>query len=360
MDYEALKPWLALSWVPGLHGAQWRRLHEAFGAPDVVVQQPLSKLAQVVEPAMAEAIRHAPPESRWKDVVAWLQQPNRNVVTLQDPLYPALLREIADPPPILYAAGRRALLERPILGVVGSRNATAQGMRNAESFAQTLAAHGLCIASGLALGIDTAAHRGALRSRGSSIAVLGCGIDVIYPPPNAALHAQLAAEGLLLSEFPLGAAPLAHHFPRRNRIIAGLSRGCLVVEAAAASGSLITARLAVDMGRDVFAIPGSIHAPLSKGCHHLIKQGAKLVDDAADVLEELGIEVQRSRESTQKPVHDEQHARLLRALGYEACDFDTLATRTGFAADRLLAVLTQLELDARVVRTDSGAYQRLD
>jgi DNA processing protein len=190
--------------------------------------------------------------------------------------------------------------------------------------------------------------------------VLGCGIDVIYPPPNAALYAQLATEGLLLSEFPLGAAPLAHHFPRRNRIIAGLSRGCLVVEAAAASGSLITARLAVDMGRDVFAIPGSIHAPLSKGCHHLIKQGAKLVDDAADVLEELGIEVQRSRESTQKPVHDEQHARLLRALGYEACDFDTLATRTGFAADRLLAVLTQLELDARVVRTDSGAYQRLD
>jgi DNA processing protein len=360
MDLDALRAWLTLSWVPGLTGAHWRALAETFGAPPEVVRQPVHTLARVLDPALAQAIARGSNEGRWEALLGWLQQPGRAILTLDDPRYPALLRETPDPPPVLYAMGRLDLLRAPTLAVVGSRNATAQGMRNAEAFARTLAAHGLCITSGLALGIDTAAHRGALTGQGSSIAVLGCGIDVVYPPRNAALYGELAVHGLVLSEFALGTAPLAHHFPRRNRIIAGLSRGCLVVEAAAASGSLITARLAVDMGRDVFAIPGSIHAPLSKGCHQLIKQGAKLVDAAADILEELGVALAHPNTSAREAPPDPEHARVLAALGYEACDFDTLARRTGMAADKLQAVLSELELDARLSRTRTGTYQRLD
>lgn len=360
MDLESLRPWLTLSWVPGLTGAHWRALSHAFGAPREVLRQPVQALARVVEPALAQAIQSGSDERRWEAVVGWLQHPARAILSLADSRYPALLRETPDPPPVLYAMGRLDLLHESALAVVGSRNATAQGMRNAEAFAQALATHGLCIVSGLALGVDTAAHRGALGGRGSSIAVLGCGIDVIYPPRNAALYGDLADRGLLVSEFALGTAPLAHHFPRRNRIIAGLTRGCLVVEAAAASGSLITARLAVDMGRDVFAIPGSIHAPLSKGCHQLIKQGAKLVDDAADILEELGIAPARAQAPTRAVPPEPAQARVLAALGYDACDFDTLARRTGMAADRLQATLSELELDARISRTRGGTYQRLD
>jgi DNA processing protein len=317
-------------------------------------------LARVIEPELAQALQQGPDEQRWAALLAWLQQPDRAILTLEDARYPALLRETPDPPPLLYALGRVGLLREAALAVVGSRNATAQGMRNAEAFAHTLSAHGVCIASGLALGIDTAAHRGALRGRGSSIAVLGCGVDVVYPPHNASLYGELAQQGLLLSEFALGTAPLAHHFPRRNRIIAGMSRGCLVVEAAAVSGSLITARLAVDMGRDVFAIPGSIHAPLSKGCHQLIKEGAKLVDAAADILEELSIAPARMQAAARDAPADPEQTRVLAALGYDACDFDTLARRTGMAADRLQAALSGLELDAWISRTRTGTYQRLD
>src|SRR6185436_376554 len=194
---------------------------------------------------------------------------------------------IPDPPPLLYCRGRTELLERPALALVGSRNASAQGASNAERFARSFSNAGLPIVSGLAQGIDAAAHRGGLSGPGSTIAVLGTGVDLIYPQANAALAAEIAAGGLLLSEFPLGTKALAHNFPRRNRLISGLAQGCLVVEAALASGSLITARAAAEQGREVFAVPGSIHSPLSKGCHALIKSGAKLAESAEDVLSEL-------------------------------------------------------------------------
>ena len=214
--------------------------------------------------------------------------PDHHVITLADSEYPRLLLEIPDPPPLLYAHGNPGLLEGPALAMVGSRNGTAQGLRNAEAFAKAFSAGGLTIVSGLALGIDAAAHRGGLAGPASTIAVLGTGIDVVYPHGNAPLFAEIAARGLLLSEYPVGTPAAGHNFPRRNRLISGLARGCLVVEAALGSGSLITARMAIEQGRDVFAIPGSIHSPLSKGCHSLIKQGAKLVDTAEDVLAELG------------------------------------------------------------------------
>lgn len=360
MDPASLSSWLALNAVAALSGANWRRLAATFGSPAQVLRQSQQGLARVVDPALAEAIRRSPESPLVQAAFDWAAQPGHAIVTLEDPHYPQLLRETPDPPPVLYAAGRIELLACPILAMVGSRNASAQGMRNAEAFARVLSTHGLCIASGMALGIDTAAHRGALQAVGRSVAVLGCGIDVIYPHGNAQLYSQLASEGLVLSEFALGTRPLTHHFPRRNRIIAGLSRGCLVVEAAMASGSLITARCAVDMGRDVFAIPGSIHSPLSKGCHHLIKQGAKLVDDALDVLDELGMPKQPiGCADTQAPLEPDA-ASVLAALGHDPCGFDALVERTAMSVERLVALLTQLELDARVSRTDRGDYQRLD
>jgi DNA processing protein len=360
LDPSSLSCWLALHTVAALSGAHWRRLLAAFGSPARVLRESQQNLARVVEPALAQAIRRSADSPLVQAALDWSAQLNHVIVTLEDPRYPELLRETPDPPPVLFAAGRIELLARPILAIVGSRNASAQGMRNAEAFARILSAHGLCIASGMALGIDTAAHRGALQEAGGSIAVLGCGIDVIYPRGNAQLYRQLAAQGLLLSEFPLETRPLTHHFPRRNRIIAGLSRGCLVVEAAMASGSLITARCAVDMGRDVFAIPGSIHSPLTKGCHHLIKQGAKLVDDALDVLEELGIAKQSLAIADARPALEPEAASVLAALGHDRCGFDALVERTGISVERLAALLSQLELDARVSRTDRGDYQRLD
>ena len=360
MDPGSLSSWLALNAVAALSGAGWRRLAAAFGSPAQVLRQSEQSLARVVDPALAESIRRSADSPIVQAALDWSTQPGHAIVTLADPRYPELLRETPDPPPVLYAAGRIELLACPMLAMVGSRNASVQGMRNAEAFARVLSTHGLCIASGMALGIDTAAHHGALQAAGRSVAVLGCGIDVIYPQGNAQLYRQLASEGLVLSEFALGTRPLTHHFPRRNRIIAGLSRGCLVVEAALASGSLITARCAVDMGRDVFAIPGSIHSPLSKGCHHLIKQGAKLVDDALDVLDELGMPKQPIARAQAQSQLDPDAANVLAALGHDPCGFDALVERTAMPVERLAALLTQLELDARVSRTDRGEYQRLD
>ena len=358
MDAASLAPWLALS--AATTGPQFRHLLTVFGSPAEVLRQPQQSLARVVDAAIAEAIRRGPDRAAMQAALDWQCEPGHAILTLDDPRYPALLGETPDPPPVLYALGRMELLELPALAVVGSRNASAQGMRNAEAFARILSAHGLCIVSGMALGVDTAAHRGALTQEGSSIAVLGCGIDVIYPQRNATLFRELGTRGLVLSEFPLATPPAAFNFPRRNRIIAGLSRGCLVVEAAVASGSLITARAAVDMGRDVFAIPGSIHSPLSKGCHHLIKQGAKLVDDAADVLEELGIARQARSTPAAKPRLQGDAALVLDALGHDACGVDTLVERAGISVERLLAALMALELDAHVSRTPQGLYQRLD
>jgi DNA processing protein len=283
------------------------------------------------------------------------------LLTLADEDYPPLLLQTADPPAVLYVRGRAELLRHPAIAIVGSRSPTAGGVSNAEAFAQALSEAGLTAISGLALGIDAAAHRGALRAVSSSVAVCGTGLDRVYPARNRELARQLAEQGALVSEFPLGTPPVASNFPRRNRIISGLSSGCLVVEAAIHSGSLITARQALDQGREVFAIPGSIHSPLAKGCHWLIKQGAKLVESAQDILEELGQPVPQSqRGSEPAPLRlTDEHQRVLAAMGFEPVDLDTLCARGGLTPDSASAMLLTLELEGTITRLPGGLFQRL-
>jgi DNA processing protein len=297
---------------------------------------------------------------------AWLAaNPIHALVTLADAEYPRALLATADPPPLLFAVGRLELLNRPALAIVGSRNATRQGLETAAAFAQRLAQAGLTIVSGLALGIDAAAHRGALRadaeegSAASTIAVLGTGVDVIYPTSNKELTHAVRDRGLLISEFALRAPAVTHHFPRRNRIISGLARGVLVVEAALRSGSLITARLAAESGREVFAVPGSIHSPLARGCHRLIKDGAKLVEEANDILVELNLSA-TARSAVDAPAATlDNDDPLLTAMGFDPVDLDTLVTRTERPAAELTAALLQLELAQQIERLPGNRYQRL-
>src|SRR3990167_4268280 len=286
---DELASWIDLSLVPGLGTQTYRALLSAFGLPGNICSASRAQLARVVSDAIAGRILGDGRAALVAAACEWAEQPGLAMHTPAGPDFPRKLLQIPDPPVLLYVTGDTRLLGAPSLAIVGSRNATQQGMTNAERFARALSEAGLAIVSGLALGIDAAAHRGGLSGRGSTIAVLGCGANVVYPLGNEPLFAQIAENGAIVSEFPLGTPPARENFPRRNRLISGLSRGCLVIEAALASGSLITARLASEQGRDVFAVPGSIHSPHSKGCHALIKQGAKLVESARDVLEELGL-----------------------------------------------------------------------
>lgn len=352
-------PWLKLSLVPGLTGAVWRRLAKRFGGPQAILDQSATILGSLVGEQTARAILQGPDPSKLQQTLDWTQSGPRTILTPDDPQYPPLLLQSAAAPPVLYAEGRVELLQRRAVAIVGSRNASPQGVRNAQTFARRIAASDVTIVSGLALGIDTAAHAAALGESGSTIAVLGNGADVIYPRRNADLFAQIQTLGLIISEFPLGTPPVATNFPRRNRIISGLSQGCLVVEAAMASGSLITARLSVEMGRDVFAIPGSIHSPLSKGCHYLIRQGAKLVETPDDVLEEFGLAIQRPEHEAPARRPREEQARMLERIGHDACDLDTLLERLNLDVEVLLPLLMQWELDGLVARLSDGKYQRL-
>jgi len=359
-----LESWLQLALAPGIGRSTFRRLLQQFGLPQAILAQPRAGLRTVLPPAAVAEIDSDGVRSAVARALEWAAAPSHAIVTLADEGYPRALLEIADPPPLLYVAGRSALLNAPALAVVGSRNATAQGERNAESFARALSEAGLTITSGLALGIDAAAHRGGLAGSSSTIAVLGTGIDIVYPRRNAELAAAIAARGALVSELPLGTAPAAHNFPQRNRLIAGLSRGCLVVEAALASGSLITARAAADQGREVFAIPGSIHSPLSKGCHALIKSGAKLVESADDVLSELAGFV---RPRAKAPGQAERaspgasaESGLLAHMGHDPVDVDTLCSRARWSVEQVSSELLRLELDGRVTALPGGLYQRLE
>jgi len=356
----ALRHWLRLTLVPGVGGESRRQLLKAFGLPDAIFAAGGSALRAVIGAALAERLLGHDCERDIDAALEWADQPGNNIVTLADAAYPQTLLAATDPPVLLYAKGQPQFLNRPGLAIVGSRNATRQGEATAEAFAAALSGAGLTIVSGLALGIDAAAHKGALTGRGSTIAVIGTGADRIYPSRNEALAREISARGVIVSEFPLGTPAIAANFPRRNRLIAGLSRGCLVVEAAERSGSLITARLAADGGLDVFAIPGSIHSPLSKGCHKLIKQGAKLVESAQDILEELRWEaiVAAAPAAAAQP-DDPEAARLLEILGYHPCDLDTLAARTGLTAEQLLAMLLPLELEGHVAQLPGGRYQRI-
>ncbi len=368
-DDASLAAWVRLTLIPGVGGETQRTLLKAFGLPETIFASGMGALRGVVGAPLAERLLHADESiaDEIKTALDWSREPGNRIVTLADSDYPQALLRSADPPVLLYVKGRVELLNRTGLAIVGSRNATPQGEANAEAFAATLAGAGLTIISGMALGIDTAAHRGALRvtgiNSGSTIAVIGTGADRVYPARNRELARIIAQQGAIVSEFPLDTPALAANFPRRNRIIAGLAQGCLVVEAAARSGSLITARLAAEAGREVFAIPGSIHSPLAKGCHQLIKQGAKLVESAQDVLEE--IRWQPATDCAAEPpasaiaIDDAPTTRLLDALGHDHCDVDTLAERTGLTPGALLAMLLQLELGDHVASLPGGRYQRL-
>lgn len=377
MERSELAAWLRLTLTPGVGNQTARRLLALCGLPEAIFAQP-ALWRGAVSSAQAQALQQAPAalapllDATWQ----WLQTPPAGLAhqiwTLGDSAYPALLLATEDPPLLLYALGAAPLLAAPAplaglrcLAIVGSRNPTAQGAQTAQQFAQALQAAGLCIVSGLALGIDAAAHQGALAHAApgqlASIAVVGTGLDRVYPSAHRTLAHRIAQQGLLLSEYPLGTPPLAQNFPKRNRIIAGLAQGTLVVEAALQSGSLITARLAAEQGREVFAIPGSIHAPQARGCHALLRQGAKLVETAQDVLEELPAAsapapAPSPRSASDTAPNDDP---LLRALGWDPMGLDALQARTGLDTATLQVRLLELELAGGLARLPGGRFQRL-
>ena len=359
-ERDEARYWLALSFIPGLGGDAFRRLLSQFGPPDKIFSASLAQLHEVVEPLIARAIHASLDNDKLVPALEWLAQPDNHLITLADAEYPQALLEASNPPAVLYVKGRLDMLNRPALAIVGSRHATPQGERDAEAFAHALSDAGLTIVSGMALGIDAAAHRGALKGAASSIAVVGTGLDIVYPARNRELAHQLAEQGAIVSEFPLGTPSKAQNFPRRNRIISGLARGVLVVEAALKSGSLITARLAGEQGREVFAIPGSIHSPLSKGCHRLIKQGAKLVDSAQDIMEELGWASAVSTHSGTNAPPAGTHAAFLSQLGHTPAAIDALVSRTGLTSERVCSILLELEMNGQVASLPGGLYQAIN
>ncbi len=390
MDQEntdnSLADWLRLTLIPGIGGQTQRRLLAAFGLPAAIFDAGRTAVERVVGPKPARLLFDTDCAAAVAVAQGWAQQQNQHILTLADEAYPQALLQLPDPPSLIYVRGRLELLNRPALAIVGSRNASPQGAANAEAFAAALAREGFAIVSGLALGIDAAAHRGALHAGADTIAIIGTGADRIYPARNRELALEIAKKGVIVSEFPLGTPAVAANFPRRNRIISGLAQGALVIEAAIESGSLITARLAAEQGKEVFAIPGSIHSPLARGCHHLIRQGAKLVETAQDILEELrGPDYSRSEKGGIPPLFSSSTSRtatnslnissreeqekgetaegeagqLLSHVGHDPCTLDELVIRSGFPADRLAALLLQLELNGHVASLPGGRYQRL-
>ena len=371
----SLSSWLALIRAPGLHAAGLRPLLERFGSADsILAAQPDALRESGAGPALVAWLhrRRGQDDPAIDAELRWLEHDAHHFIPFDSACYPPLLAEASDAPIGLFVRGDPAALSLPQLAIVGSRNPTAGGRDNATSFAAHLARCGLAITSGMAIGIDAAAHQGALGAEGGvTVAVCGTGLDIDYPSANSALAERIAARGALVSEFPLGTPALPTNFPRRNRIISGLSLGTLVVEAAVRSGSLITARLAAEQGREVFAIPGSIHNPLARGCHQLIRQGAKLVETADDIFAELralaGVLAPALQATAPKPpgsaeaagpVLDKAYEILLDALGFEPAGVDVLVERTGFAADEVASMLLILELDGKLESRPGGRYVR--
>lgn len=401
----ALRAWLQFAHAPGLSPAVLQLLLAAFGSPEALLRASDEAIATVSSPAAAQAVRMSERDdldTRTAAALAWLDGPGNVLVTLSDPAYPPRLRDLHDPPPLLYVKGGLELLHARGLAVVGSRHATPQGLADATQFARTLSDAGLTIVSGLALGIDGAAHRGGLDGRSGTVAVIATGADLVYPARHRALAHEIAARGAIVSEWPLGTPARAAHFPQRNRLnrlIAALAIGALVVEAAPRSGSLITARLANELGRDVFAIPGSIHAPLAQGCHALIRDGAKLTAAPLDVLEEYGLDEPAARATSgamragnqgsntdalrepetagiaqanrtaattapasieAAPPGNPSERAVLAALGYGPVTYEWLAEHSGLSDDVLHGALLALELAGRVASVAGGRFARLD
>jgi DNA processing protein len=359
-----LTDWLRLQATPGVGPETARKLLAIFGLPSNIFNASFTALNRFVSDRVARALLTAPSSEALELIdktIVWCQEKNNYVLTLADVHYPKSLFTIPDPPMILYVKGRVELLGQTAMAVVGSRHATQQGMMNANRFAEVLSQAGLTIVSGLAQGIDTAAHEGGLNGSSSTIAVIGTGADIVYPAKNRALAHKIAEQGCIISEYSLGMPAIATNFPRRNRIISGLSRGVLLVEAALQSGSLITARMAAEQGREVFAIPGSIHSPLAKGCHQLIKQGAKLVESAQDIVEELHMRSPLTKPESIAYFEDETNLPhpILHAMGFDPIHIDTLAQRLMQDAASLNGELFALELDGLIERLPNGSYRRL-
>ena len=360
MDAAELGAWLRLTETPRLGRASTRKLLAAFGSAEAVIRASPAARREVVGFGHSEGLATEPDSlaALVKATLAWLAAEGaepRAVIALGDPRYPARLLDTADPPLLLYAQGRLELLQAESIAIVGSRNPTPQGHDNAHAFASHLSHGGLTVVSGLAIGIDAAAHSGALEGAASTIAVVGTGLDQVYPKRNQSLREQIVRGGLIVSEYSLGMPPLAANFPRRNRIIAGLAYGTLVVEAAVQSGSLITARMANEAGREVFAIPGSIHSPQARGCHALIKQGAKLVETASDILEELRPSSPAAAVTDAPQLGDA----VLSALGFDPVTLDALLARIGGSAAELNVRLLDLELAGKVSRLPGQLFQRV-
>jgi DNA processing protein len=361
---EAVRARAVLARTPALKCAELTALLAAAGGEP---QRALaaSVMREVQLPPAARDFLASPLDSAIADDLSWLTLSGAHILLCTDPEYPPLLRQIAMAPAALYVLGSAALLSAPQLAMVGSRSPTPAGRATAREFAAWFARAGLTVTSGLAVGIDAASHEGALAGGGTTVAVCGTGLDQVYPAEHRELAQRIVAHGALVSEFPPGTPPLRANFPQRNRIIGGLSLGTLVVEAARHSGSLITARLAVENGREVFAIPGSIHSPLSRGCHQLIKQGAKLVEEAADVMSELRISVGKepltpaSAAPQKPPALDKEYEMLLDALGFEPATIDTLVARTHLPGESVASMLLILELEGRVASLPGGRYSRI-
>ena len=356
----ALSDWLRLTLIPGIGGETQRRLLSTFGSPGEIFSAGRTTLRSLLGHRLADLLLDADNSDSVASALRWAQGDDHTLIALGTPEYPPALLEIPDPPTVLYAKGRCDLLALPAFSIVGSRNPTPQGTQNAECFADALARAGWVITSGLALGIDAAAHRATLNVGGATIAFVGTGVDRIYPSRNRDLAHRICDQGCIVSEFPLGTPAIASNFPRRNRLISGIARGTLIVEAAIESGSLITARLAAEQGRDVFAIPGSIHSPQSRGCHKLIKQGAKLVETVQDILDEF------AWQAPSEPLDDPMLAvaeptadKLLEDIGFDPCSIDALVERSGLPIEMLSARLLQLELSGHLALIPGGGVQRL-
>lgn len=368
MSAEEFRAWFSLVYTPGLSRQAARALLLAFGSPQCVLGASQSQWAAVAgrEAAQALATPDLAAAQRLEHAQAWLAgQPDRQAIPLGDARYPEPLLHCGDPPLMFFVEGRAELLQQPSVAVVGSRQATPQGLANARQFARALSQAGVTVVSGLAAGIDGAAHEGALEGHGSTVAVIGTGPDIVYPRQHAALARRIIQAGLLISEYAPGTPVLAHHFPHRNRLIAGLTRATVVVEATLKSGSLITARLAAEGGREVFAVPGSIHSAQSSGCHALIRQGAMLVESAQDILQALnlgnGAPSVRPTAASQIPAEGEPpspQAELLQALGHGPTSLDALGGRTGWPTPELSVRLLELELQGLVARLPGGLFQR--
>jgi DNA processing protein len=356
MQKSSLESWLSLALTERVGVMTMLKLISYLGSVDAVLAQNLTTLERYTNKTVAKLIYEKSSKELVEKSLKWVNaKNNRYIITIEDILYPAELKEISDPPLVLYLEGNISLLQNRKIAIVGTRHPTKQGAENAVNFARDLANNGLTVVSGMALGIDKYVHYGALQSKYSTIGVIGTGLDIRYPKSNNELYSKVLEHGLLISEFALGIAPLAGNFPRRNRIVAGLSLGCLVIESSIDGGSMITANFAADMGREVMAIPGSIYNPVAKGCHKLIKSGAKLVENANDILEELNFFSHKINDL----VSDEVDDPLLDAMGYEPINIDAICINANMEFSDICARLLDFELNGLITNCGNGYYQRI-